>query len=70
MIMTEIKQYFTAKEAAEYLSMKVKTFYNYVSLGKIPFRKPNNGPKRYLKKDLDSYMGKRKFSDTSEDFKI
>ncbi|MGE0085952.1 MAG: helix-turn-helix domain-containing protein [Desulfococcaceae bacterium] len=60
--MVDENGFMSAKEAAEYLRIHVRTLYNYVSAGKIPFRKPNGGPKRYLKKDLDDFMGFRKWS--------
>jgi len=53
--------YLTAKEAAGYIKLNVRTFRNYVAAGKIPFRKPEGGPKRYRKSDLDDFMGRRRF---------
>jgi len=60
--------YFTAREAADYIKLRLGTFYNYVSAGKIPFRKPDGvgGPKRYRKSDLDQFMGQRKYRTGSE----
>lgn len=60
--MTDENGFMNADEAAAYLRIKKKTLFNYVSAGKIPYRKPDGGPKRYLKKDLDEFMGFRKWS--------
>jgi excisionase family DNA binding protein len=54
-----VNGYIRAKEAAKFLGIHVRTFYNYVSQGKVPFHLMNDSKrtKRYLKSDLIELMG-------------
>lgn len=47
----------TISEAAEYLNVSEKTLRNWDKLDKLSSLKTNGGHRRYLKEDLDKFMG-------------
>ena len=47
----------TISEAAEYLNVSEKTLRNWDKLNKLSSLKTNGGHRRYLKEDLDKFMG-------------
>ena len=53
MLMAMDREFMTAREAAECLNISLKTLYNYVSQGKIPFVKRGIGKgRRYIREDI------------------
>lgn len=56
---SNLADYMTVREAAEYLGVSTSTLRNWGRLGKlIPYRNPMNNYRLYKRTDLDSILGK------------
>lgn len=60
------KEYFTAKEASEFLGVALQTVYHYTHEKRIPHYKPLGRKVYFLKSDLESFIQQSRISSMQE----
>lgn len=61
------KQYYTVKETADYLGLKPKTIYNWLSENICPIAyTPLNGKKLFSISDIEAYMKRNRVAPAAE----